>query len=380
MSDCPTVKDSPDCADNAHFVLTLDHITHYFGTKCAVDNVSLSVSSCEILGLVGPSGCGKTTLLRIIAGLEAVQSGTLCIDSLTMGKNNKNIPPEDRNIGLVFQDYALFPHLSVLDNIRFGLWRLPRMEQEQRAMETLRQIELVDYAQAYPHQLSGGQRQRVALARALAPRPSVLLLDEPFSGLNVQLRHAVREETLEILRRHNLIAIIVTHDPQEAMYLGDRVAVMNKGKIVQYGTPTELYEQPINRFVARFFSQVNQIRGRIENGTVRTPFGPIRVGYDPCGCCLSDGKPVEVLIRPEGLSVNSHAPGEGEITCQATVERICQIGSSNLIHLRIEERNRVFHFMARTPGTMVPSIRQHVELRLDARQAFVFPLEPCAFD
>ena len=357
--------------------LKLECIRHQFGKTLALDDVTLSVIEGEILCLVGPSGCGKTTLLRIAAGLEVIQNGTVHIGALTVAKDNDIIPSEARNIGLVFQECALFPHLNVLDNVRFGLWRLPRHEQKRKALEILAQIGLETHHSLFPHQLSGGQQQRVALARAIAPCPSLLLMDEPFNGLDLQLRHAVREQTLQILRRHHLTAILVTHDPEEAMYLGDRIAIMNQGRIEQCDTPLTLYSQPANSFVAEFFGQVYRVEGIVQSdGNVPTPFGNIKVGYDPCGCCMSEGKPVEILIRPEAISLASD-PGPNSQLCSATVLRIRQLGQNNLIQLGIQHQQATFYWSIKTIGNTIPKLHQKVDLTLDLEKTFVFPRNPC---
>jgi iron(III) transport system ATP-binding protein len=249
----------------------------------------------EIACLLGPSGCGKTTLLRIAAGIEKPDTGRLAFDGLEMAGPSVFVPPEKRNIGLMFQDFALFPHLSIIDNVAFGLRNLPRAEARKIAQHALERVGLAQYALDYPHHLSGGEQQRVALARAVVPRPQVMLMDEPFSGLDQRLRESVREETLALLRETRASCLLVTHDPNEAMELADRIFLMRKGKLVQSGTPEEIYRRPVDADAARFFSDVNELRGKAAQGTVTTPVGVFAAP------ALADRTEAVVLIRPQGI-------------------------------------------------------------------------------
>ena len=239
--------------------LTLEHVTHAYRDVVAVEDLGLSVEPEELVCLLGPSGCGKTTALRITAGLEPLQRGRILMDGETVAGDGIDVPPEDRNVGLVFQDYALFPHLSVSGNVAFGLTRSRAAERRARTREALQQVGMADYSDAYPHRLSGGEQQRVALARALAPDPKIMLLDEPFSGLDLQLRKQVRDETLHVLKKSGAATLMVTHDPEEAMFMADRVALMRAGRLIQVGRPSELYFAPQDAFVAGFFGDVNRL-------------------------------------------------------------------------------------------------------------------------
>ncbi len=228
--------------------------------------------------LLGPSGCGKTTLLRVAAGIEKPTAGRVLINDSEVAGPDRFVPPEKRNVGLMFQDFALFPHLSILDNVAFGLKSLPREDARREALAALARVGLERYAGDYPHILSGGEQQRVALARAIVPRPAVMLMDEPFSGLDVQLRERLQEETLRLLRETRATCLIVTHAPAEAIRLGDRIAVMRAGRLVQAGKAEELYRNPADLFVARLFSEINEIpyRGRGRRACAR------RSGSLPC--------------------------------------------------------------------------------------------------
>ena len=234
--------------------LQLEGVTHHYGALKALSDLVLSVDPGQVVCLLGPSGCGKSTALRIAAGLEVLQDGVVRIAGDVVADPVRQAPPEDRNVGLVFQDYALFPHLSVLDNVLFGLNRWPRADRRKRALFMLDRVDMGAYGGAFPHMLSGGQQQRVALARALAPGPGVMLLDEPYSGLDARLRDQVRDEVLHLLKTTGCATLMVTHDSEEAMFMADRIVVMRDGQVVQAGTPAELYCSPRNAFVAGFFS------------------------------------------------------------------------------------------------------------------------------
>ena len=248
--------------------LTFEDIHHSYHGKQTIRGISLTAEPDEVLCLLGPSGSGKTTLLRIAAGIEVQAQGRVVIDGREAAGPSVFLPPEKRGIGLMFQDFALFPHMSVLDNVRFGLTALPKREAVAAAQAALERVGLAHYAAQYPHALSGGEQQRVALARALAPRPGVLLMDEPFSGLDSRLKDTVRADTLQILRESRATAIVVTHDAEEAMRMADRIALLRDGRLVQVGTPDLLYRQPKDLFAAAFFSEINQFDGRVRDGAV----------------------------------------------------------------------------------------------------------------
>ena len=250
--------------------LAFENIRHCFANGAeTLRDVSLAAEPGEVLCLLGPSGSGKTTLLRIAAGIEAQTSGRVLLNDQEIAGPSIFLPPEQRSIGLVFQDFALFPHLTILDNVRFGLTALSREEGRREALIALARVGLEHYADKYPHALSGGEQQRVALARALAPRPAVLLMDEPFSGLDSRLKDSVRAETLAILRESRATAIVVTHDAEEAMRMGDRIALLKDGKLVQAGRAEDLYLRPVNLFVAGFFSELNVFSAKVADGVCR---------------------------------------------------------------------------------------------------------------
>ncbi|AMS42264.1 ABC transporter ATP-binding protein [Aminobacter aminovorans] len=283
--------------------LAFEDIRHSFGNGSeTLREVSLAAEPGEVLCLLGPSGSGKTTLLRIAAGIEAQTSGRVLLNGKEIAGPQVFLPPEQRSIGLVFQDFALFPHLTILDNVRFGLTALSREEARREALIALARVGLEHYADNYPHALSGGEQQRVALARALAPRPAVLLMDEPFSGLDSRLKDSVRAETLAILRESRATAIVVTHDAEEAMRMGDRIALLKDGKLVQTGRAEDLYLKPANLFVAGFFSELNVFPAKAVDGYAMTPVGEVETA-------VSDGADVLVAVRLTGIDV-SETSGE----------------------------------------------------------------------
>ncbi len=277
--------------------VSLAHVTIGYGeTPDVVHNVSLTVPACSTTVLLGPSGCGKTTLLRAIAGLERPRSGAIWLRQQVVSDESTWVPPERRNLGMVFQDPALFPHLTVRDNIGFGLRSLERSARVTRVDEMLDLVELNDVADRRPGSLSGGQQQRVALARSLAPRPGVLLLDEPFSALDASLRVQLRTEVATILAEIGVTAVFVTLDQDEAFALGDAVAVMRGGVIEQVGRPEDLYRSPTNPWVARFVGEANLVRGVADGTTALTSVGPIALRSPTAGN-------VDLLVRPESLSI-----------------------------------------------------------------------------
>ncbi len=361
--------DVPD-AQSEHTVpaLNMRGLRHRFGAITALENIGLEVHPHEVVCLLGPSGCGKTTLLRLAAGLEPLQEGQIDIAGRPMshGAGGRAIPPEKRNVGLMFQDSALFPHLSVLDNVIFGLDGLKPRERERRGLALLEQLGLSAYTHSYPHMLSGGQQQRVALARALAPSPPLMLLDEPFSGLDARLRDRIRDDTLHALKRTGTGTLLVTHDPEEAMFMADRIALMKDGRLLQVGRPIDLYCNPAEPFVVNFFGDVNRIEGVVDNGVVQTIAGPIETPD------LADGMRVDVLIRPEAIHlVPLGQPGEHNCS-HVIVSRL--LGRTSMIHVCAHGTDgSESHLHSRMPGVFLPDENQPVVLQLDRSQVFVFP-------
>lgn len=291
-----------------------------FGAVTVVNNVSFAVPAGDILALVGPSGCGKTTLLRLIAGFERLDAGVIEIDGQPVADDTRQLPPERRRVGMVFQDYAVFPHLSVGSNVGFALGKGEMARA--RVAELLSFVGLSGRENAMPHELSGGEQQRVSLARALSTDPAVLLLDEPFSNLDAALRGEVRAEVRALLKAGGVTAVFVTHDQDEALYLGDRIGVMRAGQLEQLDLPETIFHRPQTRFVAEFLGQTSFVRGRVTAGGIVTPLGCIDRRLS-----LPDDSEVEVAVRPDDVTFQADANGRSRVTARhftamATVYRV----------------------------------------------------------
>lgn len=316
-------------------------VTKRFGSVIAVDALSLRAEPGELLAIVGPSGCGKTTLLRVIAGLEQADGGRVFIG----GRDATPLPPDKRNVGFVFQQFALFPNMNVAENVGYGLRRrkVERSVRERRVAELLAMISMGQYGGRRPHELSAGQQQRVALARALAPEPRTLLLDEPLSALDAAIRHQLRDELRRVQRRVGITTIMVTHDQDEALAIADRVAVMNEGRLEQIDTPWAVYDGPETEFVARFIGRGNFLTGTWDEGQIRLPglgVWPGAAVHRPSSRG-GGGRPVTVLIRPEliGVGLSSDATDgtapEGTFRAEAVVEQIVFEGERSHVRVRL---------------------------------------------
>ena len=339
--------------------ITFEAVERRYGTHYALAGFSLDIAPSEVICLLGPSGCGKTTLLRSASGLEKPTTGRGLIDGVEVAGPSRFMPPEKRGVGLMFQDFALFPHLTVLENVAFGLKSLPRADAASEAMALLGRVGLGHLAAAYPHTLSGGQQQRVALARAIVPRPSVMLMDEPFSGLDVQLRDAMQEETLALLRETRATSLIVTHHPEEAMRLGDRLAVMAAGRRVQLGTAEDLYHQPKELFVARLFSEINEVPARVVSGRIETPAGPVPAPG------LADGSAAILCLRERAISIGREGPG-----LPGRVLHVRFLGDVALVEVAVEGFDEPLK--VRTPDASRLSRGANVRVEIDPARALVF--------
>ena len=348
-------------------LLKVDSIACGYDGTPVVSDLTFHVRRGEIVSLLGPSGCGKTTVLRAVGGFEPIQAGSVEIDGRAVSTAGHLVPPERRAIGMVFQDYALFPHLTVADNIGFGLRGVTSRERVATVQRLLAATGLQGLDERYPHELSGGQQQRVALARALAPHPTLLLLDEPFSNLDVDLRERLSLEVRDILKAEGITAILVTHDQHEAFAVSDKVGVMQDGRILQWDSPFNLYHEPVNRFVADFVGQGVFIRGMLETpDTFRTEIGLLRGNRaytDPLGIC------VEILLRPDDVVPDP----EGEL--QAKVVEKAFKGAETLYTLRLPT--------GATLLSLFPSHRDYrlgdeVRVRVAADHLISFPCGPAA--
>ncbi|MCA0401084.1 MAG: ABC transporter ATP-binding protein [Proteobacteria bacterium] len=332
--------------------LTFEKITRVFGEKAAVDEVSFTAGNGEVICLLGASGCGKSTLLRLAAGIEVPDSGRILLDGKEIAGPTRFVEPEDRGIGLVFQDYALFPHLDALGNVMFGLGDLPKREALSIADAALRRVGLGARMRAHPHELSGGEQQRVALARAVVPRPRVLLMDEPFSNLDRRMRDQVREETIGLLRETGATALIVTHDPEEAMRIADRIVLMREGRLVQIGPSREIYSRPVDIEAARFFCDLNEIEGKVRGGRVETPVGNfVAPGIAEGARAIAAIRPQSIRLKPAGFCL----PG------RVLAQRF--IGEVELVDLAVQGLERPLR--ARVQD--MPEIRRGADVGVDIR-------------
>ncbi len=349
-------------------LLKIENIRHNYGEQIVVNDLSLALETGEIGCLLGPSGCGKTTVLRCIAGFEPILSGAIHINGNEVSNAVFSVPPDKRRIGMVFQDYALFPHLDVTANINFGLHQLAKVERQLRIDELLQIVGLIDVANKFPHELSGGQQQRVALARALAPRPDLLLLDEPFSNLDISLRERLSLEVRDILKDQGITAIIVTHDQHEAFTLADQIGVMNEGEIQQWDAAYQLYHCPANRFIANFIGQGVFLPGKVLNShQIEIELGVLNGNIHQDQVKMSDVNGqcsnVDVLLRPDDI-VHDDAS-----TLQAVVVHKAFRGADILYTLRLASGSMVL--------SLVPSHHNHavgekIGIRLEADHVVAF--------
>jgi iron(III) transport system ATP-binding protein len=338
--------------------LSFESIVQSYGETTVLDGVSLTVEPGELVCLLGHSGCGKTTLLRIAAGVEAPTSGRVLMDGLEVSGPRAFIEPERRGIGLMFQDYALFPHMTILQNVMFGLKDLSAKEADIAARRALSRVGLEHYADEFPHTLSGGEQQRVALARSIAPRPGVLLMDEPFSNLDRRMRDAIRDETVAILRETGATTVVVTHDPEEAMRIADRIVLMRSGVIIQQGLSEEIYHKPANLFAARFFCDFNEIRGEVRNGQASCP-----VGIFPAPN-VADG-PAVVCVRPQGLRLK---PAGFCLPGRVVSRRF--LGEVDLVHIDVEGVDRPLQARVHDPVRVKEG--QDIGIEIDPKDVLVF--------
>jgi iron(III) transport system ATP-binding protein len=342
--------------------LEVQAVSVAYGLRTVVHEVSFALAPGAIGCLLGPSGCGKTTLLRALAGFEPVSAGSIRLHGEVVSRPGLTVPPERRRIGIVFQDLALFPHLSVAANVGFGLRRWPERDQGQRVAELLALVGLPAAAEQYPHELSGGMQQRVALARAMAPRPEVLLLDEPFSSIDAELREQLAREVRELLKREGVTSILVTHDQLEAFAMADQIGLLGDGRIHQWGTGVDLYCQPADRFVADFIGQGVLLPATVQDELhVRTELG--RVAADPPHG-LPPGSAAEVLIRPEDMLYDDSSP----VTAVAVARAFR--GADFLYRLRLPSGNEA---LCRVPSRHRHAVGETIGVRLRADRLVVLP-------
>ncbi|PPR50598.1 MAG: Fe(3+) ions import ATP-binding protein FbpC [Alphaproteobacteria bacterium MarineAlpha5_Bin5] len=328
-----------------------------------LQNINFELKKDTIACILGPSGSGKTTLLKLIAGLERVQSGSITINDNEVSSLTHHLPTEKRKVGFLFQDYALFPHLTVKQNLEYPI----NFKNSAHTIEDMAElIKLPNSLNKYPHELSGGEQQRVALARSIISNPDLLLLDEPFSSLDLNLREEVRDDTLHLLQKSNVSVIIVTHDPFEAMFISNQINIMDtSGHIIQTGTAEELYNNPNNSYVTEFFGETNKFEGIVNNSFVDTPLGKIKAPNN------LENKKVEVHIRPKGIKLNEQPTPVNGI--KGTVMASKLIGSFSFIHLSVlDKNNEVIHIHSHMPPDFNPQQSSAVEIEIDQSETFMF--------
>ena len=344
----------------------IQNLSHSINKQEVLNNIHLNLEKDKIACILGPSGCGKTTLLKLIAGLEKTQRGEIYLNNTIVSSTTYHLKTEKRKIGFLFQDYALFPHLTVKENLNFAIKNHNNLNND--IEEIIEIIKLPNSLHKYPHELSGGEQQRVALARSIISQPDLLLLDEPFSSLDLNLKEEIRDDTLHLLQKSNISVLIVTHDPFEAMFISNKIYIMKKGgAIVQSGTPQELYNKPINSYVAGFFGETNKFKSIVENAEVRTPIGKIKAPKN------LESKKVEVHIRPQGVKLMQEATPVNGIKGTVMASRL--MGEYSFVHLSVLDKNNdIVHVHSHMPASFYPQQSSAVGIEIDNNQAFIFPI------
>ena len=345
--------------------LKINNLNHQINQNLILNDISLDIEEDKITCILGPSGSGKTTLLKLIAGLEKTQKGEIHIKDKLVSSSDTHLKTESRNIGFLFQDFALFPHLNVKENLKFAI--NGKSDANIEIDEIMKLIKLPNALHKYPHELSGGEQQRVALARAIISKPQLLLLDEPFSNLDLSLKEEIRDDTLHLLQKFNTSVIIVTHDPFEAMFISNKIYILEKsGSIVQAGSPNDLYNHPVSSYVAEFFGETNKFSGKVRNSKIETAVGeiPIDSSYE--------SKLVDIHIRPQAIKLSEEkTPVNG---VKGTVMASKLMGSYSFIHLSVLDKNKeVIHVHSHMPANFNPKQSTAVGIEIDEEKVFVFP-------
>ena len=342
----------------------INNLSYSMNEKKILNNINLQLEKEKIACILGPSGCGKTTLLKLIAGLSKVQEGEIFLNENLVSSSNIHLKTEKRKIGFLFQDYALFPHQTVKQNLQFAIKDKSTSHSVEEIMDV---IKLSDSLEKYPHELSGGEQQRVALARSIIAKPDLLLLDEPFSSLDLNLKEEVRDDTLHLLQKSNISVLLVTHDPFEAMFISNQINIMNKnGEIVQSGSPTDLYNLPNSSYVANFFGETNKFQGVVKDTIVETPVGEFKVENS------LESKNVDIFIRPEAVKLSKEQTPVNGI--KGTVMASKLMGTYSFIHLSVlSKNNEVVHVHSHMPPNFLPNQSSAVGIEIDKEQTFIFP-------
>ena len=346
-------------------ILDVRDLHHSFGEVNAINKLSFSIEHNSIVSILGPSGCGKTTLIRLIAGLEEIQKGQISFEGKVVANEKFNTPPEQRSISYVFQDFALFPHMNVKENISFAA--SSKVNKKQLIDQVIQLAKVENFLDKYPHALSGGEQQRVALARSIAVQPRLLLLDEPFSDLDTNLKKEIIDDTLHIINSLDSSAIVVTHNAEEAMFLSNVIVVMEKGRIVQIGKPREIYFNPSNVYVASLFGEVNIFQTKVLNNKCDTPLGLLDTKD------FKDNQQVNVVVRPEAIKLNVEkspltSPNSGVVVDSKF------LGNSAMIHMTVNDsNNKKHHVHSKLIGEFLPAPASSVSFSLDLNHVFIFP-------
>ena len=344
----------------------INNLNHDINNHNILNNINLELDKDKIACILGPSGCGKTTLLKLIAGLEKVKSGEILLNDIVVSSSSHHLATEKRKVGFLFQDYALFPHLTVKENLNFAIKNNKKNTHD--INEIIEIIKLPNSLQKYPHELSGGEQQRVALARSIISQPDFLLLDEPFSSLDLNLKEEIRDDTLHLLQKSNVTVLIVTHDPFEAMFISNKIYIMKKeGEIIQSGTPNELYNNPANSYVAGFFGETNKFRGIVKNSQVQTPIGNIKSFKE------FESKEVEVHVRPHAIKLHQEQTPVNGVKGTVMASRL--MGSYSFVHISVlNKNNEVVHVHSHMPPSFSPKQSSAVGIEVDLNQTFIFPV------
>ncbi len=345
--------------------LKINNLNHKIKNSEILKDISIETEEDKIACILGPSGSGKTTLLKLIAGLEETQKGEIYIKDKLVSSSNTHIKTEERDIGFLFQDFALFPHLTVKENLKFAI--NGNADANIEINEIMKLIKLPNSLKKYPHELSGGEQQRVALARSIISKPKLLLLDEPFSNLDLSLREEIRDDTLHLLQKFNISVIIVTHDPFEAMFISNKIYILEQnGSIVQSGSPNDLYNNPISSYVAEFFGETNKFSGLVKNSKVQTAVGEISINSN------LESRKVDIHIRPQAIKLSQEKTPVNGI--KGTVMASKLMGSYSFIHLSVLNNNKdIIHVHSHMPPNFNPKQSTAVGIEIDTEKIFVFP-------
>ena len=351
------------------------NISHKYDKKIILNDFSMKLDTGEVVSLLGPSGCGKTTLLKLASGIEKLQKGQIKLNDEIVSSINFHLNSDKRQIGYVFQDCALFPHLTVMDNIFFGIKKNNIEKILQKIQKLMDEIDISNLANSYPHELSGGQQQQVALIRAMAADPKIIFLDEPYSNLDARLKEKIRDQMLHILREHKISALLVTHDPEEAMFMSDKIGVLNNGSIEQFGSPIDLYLRPKSAFIAEFFGEINILEGIVREGYVKTVLGTFN-----CSQRLNNKK-VKIVIRDEAIKlfsatkINLNSKDKTNFIKSSYYGYVMEarlLAGSSIVHLSLKVDEINFHIHARIPGLNFFKVNEKVIVKTDPTQIFVF--------